>query len=333
MMHRLHRALALLSLLTVGHSAFGAPAAPSPRIARFAGDRAAAISYTFDDGLRDQYTVAAPLLDAVGFKGTFFVIPGRVSPDVADAERRQLDKRAWGTITWTELRDLSARGHEIASHTWSHPGLTKLTPAEVDEQFSKAAASIREHIGRPALTLAFPFNQSTPEIQAAALKYHVAFRSYQLGVGGDKTTVASLNAWADQQVRDKKWGVVMAHGISQGYAAFTDPDILRAHLAHVKSRSADLWVDTFATVARYEKERDDATLTVSSSALGRITFVLSGKLDPALYDVPLTVVFDIPGAKSAHAERAGRELPVRVSATTLQLDAAPASEPITLTWK
>src|SRR5438093_7615247 len=79
-------------------------AAPTARIARFAGDCAAAISYTFDDGLRDQFTLAVPLLNEVGFKGTFFVIPGSTAETTADAERRKSDKRAWGTITWAELQ-------------------------------------------------------------------------------------------------------------------------------------------------------------------------------------------------------------------------------------
>jgi peptidoglycan-N-acetylglucosamine deacetylase len=312
---------------------FDLPAPLAPRIARFAGDRAAAISYTFDDGLRDQYTVAAPMLNEAGFKGTFFVIPGRISETVEDAEKRKNDKRAWGTITWPELNELAAQGHEIASHTWSHPGLTKLTPAEVDAELVKARDAITTHIGRPPLTLAFPFNQSTPEIQAAALTYHVAFRSHQLGVGGDKTTVESLDAWADQQVRDHAWGVVMAHGIAYGYAAFTDPEILRTHLRYVKSREADIWVDTFANVARYEKERDDAKLTVSDSAPGRLTLLLTGTLDPARYDIPLTLVLNVPSPTSARAERAGHELPVRVSSTAVQIDATPSPDPITLTWK
>lgn len=308
-------------------------AQPEPRIARFAGDRTAAISYTFDDGTRDHYTVAAPMLNEVGFKGTFFVIPGRVSPDVADAEKRKNDKRAWGTITWDELRSMSAQGHEIASHTWSHPSLPKLTPAEVDAELAKARDAITTHIGRPPLTVTFPFNQSTSDIQAAALQHHVAYRSSQLGVGGDKSTVESLNAWADQQVRDNKWGVIMAHGISYGYAAFTDPQIFRTHLNYVKSRAADIWVDTFANVARYEKERDDANLAVSASSPGRLVFTLTGTLDPALYTVPLTVVLDIPAAKSARAVRAGHDLPVRVSASAVQIDAVPSPEPVTVIWQ
>jgi len=323
------RLFILLVSALVSTAAFAQPAA---RIARFAGDRAAAISYTLDDGLRDQYTIAVPMLNEAGFKGTFFVIAGRVSETVADAEHRKTDKRAWGTITWPELKEMAAQGHEISSHTWSHPNLTKLTPAEVDAELVKARDAITVHIGRAPLTLAFPFNARTPEIEAAALKYHVAFRSYQLGTG-DKSTAASLNAWADQQVRDKSWGVIMAHGISYGYAAFSDPENFRAHLHYMKTRAADIWVDTFANIACYEKERDGAKVTVSSSAPGSVVYVLSGQLDPALYDVPLTLVFDIPGVKSARAIRANHELPVRITKASLQIDAAPSPEPITVTWQ
>lgn len=309
-----------------------AASAPTPRIAKFAGDRAGALTYTFDDGLRDQFTHAAPMLDEAGFKGTFFVIPGRVSPDVADAEKRQGENRAWGTITWDELRDLSKRGHEIANHTWSHPNLTKLPPEEIAAQIDQAADAIAREIGRPPLTLAYPFNADTPEIQALALKRHVAARDYQMGVGG-KTTVESFNAWADKQARDRTWGVAMFHGIVRGYAALSDPEIFRSHLAHVKTRDADLWVATFSDVARYVRERDAAALSVVSSAPGRLVFTLISPLDPAIYDTPLTVVLDIPAAKSARAERAGQALPVRIMPTAVHIDAAPAPAPITVTWQ
>lgn len=326
-------ALLGLVLLAVHSAIFAADSAtPAPRIAKFSGDRAAALSYTFDDGLRDQFTHAAPMLDEAGFKGTFFVIPGRVSPDASDAEARQGDKRAWGTITWDELRDLSARGHEIANHTWSHPNLVKLPPDEITAQIDQAADAIAREIGRPTLTLAFPFNADTPEIRALAFKRHVATRDYQMGVGG-KTTAESFNAWADKQVRDRAWGVAMFHGIVRGYAALSDPEIFRAHLKHVKTRNADLWVATFADVARYTKERDAATLTVASSAPGRLVFTLTAPLDPAIYDVPLTVVLDIPTAKSARAERAGKPLPVRVTPTVVHIDAAPTPGPITVSWQ
>jgi hypothetical protein len=45
-------------LLPVFEAAAGEPVV---RIAKFSGDRSAALSYTFDDGLRDQYTVTVPI--------------------------------------------------------------------------------------------------------------------------------------------------------------------------------------------------------------------------------------------------------------------------------
>jgi peptidoglycan/xylan/chitin deacetylase (PgdA/CDA1 family) len=272
------------------------------------------------------------MLNESGFKGTFFVIPGRVSETVEDAEKRKDDKRAWGTITWDELKEMARQGHEIANHTWTHPNLTGLTPAEVVEQIVKAKDGIREHIGAAPLTLAFPFNASTPEIQAEALKQHVAYRAYQKGAGG-KDTVESLNAWADKQVKEGTWGVLMTHGIATGYAAFTDPEIFREHLNYVKGRDKEIWVDTFANVARYEKEREDAKLSVSSAVSGKVVCVLAGSLDSAVYDVPLTLVIEASGASSARAERSGQDLPVRVGNDKLQMDVIPGAGTINITWQ
>ena len=325
--------VALCCSLTTLLAAAGT-ATPMGRIARFNGDRAAAISYTFDDNLRDQYTLAVPMLNEVGFKGTFFIIPGATAETPHEGEQKEREEkvsRRWGGISWPELKEMAAQGHEIGSHTWSHKKLSKTAAEDVDPELNKAYDAIKTRLGKPPLTLAFPYNAATPEVQAAALKYHVACRAYQIGTS-DKTTVASLNAWADKLVKDKKWGVLMSHAVANGYAALSDPDILRTHLRYVKSRERDIWVDTFANIARYEKERDDAKLTLSGKA-GNVTCVLSSTLDPQIYDVPLTIVIDAAGVTAAHAERAGQGLPVRIEISSVYVEAAPSLQPITITWK
>ena len=303
----------------------------SARLARFDGDRAAAVSYTFDDGFRDQYTLAVPLLNQAGFKGTFFVIPGRTAATVEEAVRKQKEKRAWGGICWPELKIMADQGHEIASHSWSHPGLQKLTPAEVESELVKSYDAIKAGVGRAPLTFAFPFNQSTPDIKAAALKHYVACRSFQTGVGGG-STVEFLNQWADTQVREKGYGILMFHAISNGYAALSSPDILRDHLGYVKLHERDIWVDTFATVMRYEKEREDAKLVVTPTADGAIC-LLSGTLDPVVFNVPLTIVVDVPGVVSARAESDGTALAASVVGNAIRIRAVPGVRPIKLVWK
>jgi peptidoglycan/xylan/chitin deacetylase (PgdA/CDA1 family) len=304
---------------------------PDVRIAKFRGDRAAAVSYTFDDGLRDQYTLAVPMLNEVGFKGTFFIIPGHTSATPELGVQKQDTKRGWGGISWPELEEMAMQGHEIANDTWSHRSLARLSPEEVTAELTRSRDEITKRLGKPPLTLAFPFNQSTPAVRAAALESHAACRIYQTGVGG-KSTAGSLDAWVDKQVRDRTWGVLMMHGIARGYAAFDDPEALRDHLRHVKSRERDIWVDTFANIARYEKERENVKPEVSGS-IHDLAIILHSSLDARIFDIPLTVVVKAPGCTSARATCAGKELPTRISGDAIHLEATPSELPINLTWK
>lgn len=52
-------------------------------IARYKGDKFCAISYTFDDGLKEHYTHAAPQLEKRGFRGTFWINGAKINEDTA----------------------------------------------------------------------------------------------------------------------------------------------------------------------------------------------------------------------------------------------------------
>ncbi len=58
------------------------------RIADFKDAKAGAVSYTFDDGLRNQYLIAAPIMEKLQIPGTFFVIPGQVSATLQELRPR-----------------------------------------------------------------------------------------------------------------------------------------------------------------------------------------------------------------------------------------------------
>lgn len=77
---------------------------------------------TFDDGYRDTYETALPILKRYGFKSTHFII-------TADAERR---------LTWAELAEMKAAGMDIASHSYTHRELSGMTPAQQAEEIVKS---------------------------------------------------------------------------------------------------------------------------------------------------------------------------------------------------
>lgn len=317
-----------LFLLSLSGISFAQSGKVEAHIAQFDGDRAAAISYTFDDNLRDQYTLAVPLLNKAGFKATFFVIPSATAETPEEAIQKDSQKRAWGGITWSELKEMSDGGHEIASHTWSHPNLTKLTPEEVDTQLSKSLELIRERIGVKPLTLAFPFNASTPAIQVAALKYYLAFRAYQIGTG-EKTTTDALNKWADSLVKEHKWGVTMTHAVAHGYAAMSSPAVLGDHFDYVRKHSGEIWVDTFANVARYSLERENSQLAFTQDG-NVIRGVITSTLDPKVFNVPLTVVIKLPRAHVIEAFEDDRPLPVEYTDGSVHVRVSPDGRPIVI---
>src|ERR1051326_7164935 len=84
---------------------------PSPyELATWRGFRTCAVSYTFDDNSPKQFSMAQPMFDARGLHATFFCIVGNLS-----------------AARWATIESASAKGHEIASHTLTHPDLSKLT--------------------------------------------------------------------------------------------------------------------------------------------------------------------------------------------------------------
>lgn len=119
------------------------------------------IAVTFDDGLRDNYDVAAPILEKHGLRGWFFV-PAEF-PDVpwreqgTYAKERRLAAIAPGSypdgrvcMTWEELRDLVRRGHVVGSHTAGHRRLcADLTPEQVEREVVESRTMMEARLGTP----------------------------------------------------------------------------------------------------------------------------------------------------------------------------------------
>lgn len=99
---------------------------------------------TFDDGYRDNYDVAYPILKAYGMKAAIFLITDYVSlyPNY---------------LTWEEVRDMRQNGIEFGSHTLNHVDLTTCAnPEELKKQLIDSKAAIEWRLGCPITFLAYP---------------------------------------------------------------------------------------------------------------------------------------------------------------------------------
>ena len=101
------------------------------------------LGITFDDGHRTQFEHAFPVLERHGVPAIFFVTAGftETGPDY---------------MSWSQLRELTAAGHQVQAHGWVHRFMTHCDDAALDEELRRPKETIEDHLGRPVDALSFP---------------------------------------------------------------------------------------------------------------------------------------------------------------------------------
>ncbi|MDR1304717.1 MAG: polysaccharide deacetylase family protein [Verrucomicrobiales bacterium] len=327
--HSLRVIATLAAPLALTTTVSGAEPAPV-RIAKYRDNKAAAVCYTFDDGLRSQYTLAVPILNRLKVPGTFFIVSGPVASSAAEAAAKA--PGAFGGITWDQLRELAAQGHEIANHTVTHPNLAlTYDAAELERQVKECSDQIQREIGARPVSLAYPGNSRRMYTDRVVLRQVPVFRAHQYGLGKRDETPAAANAYLDKLIAEHRWDAAMIHGLEDGAYDPLRPAVLEAHLQYAQSRADELWIGTFGEVARYVQEAEATRARVLEQSADRVTFTLETALDPELFNVPLTVIVSAPNATAATAtDAAGNAIPTRLVNGEVLLNAKPGTGPLTV---
>jgi peptidoglycan/xylan/chitin deacetylase (PgdA/CDA1 family) len=117
-------------------------------LAAFRGERplpSKPVLITFDDGYRNVFANAAPVLQSLGLRATAYVISDRISNGDPSF------------LTWGRLRALEARGVEIGSHTATHADLTALSSEQALRELVRSRRRLEKKLGHPVRWLAYPF--------------------------------------------------------------------------------------------------------------------------------------------------------------------------------
>ena len=141
------------------------------------------VALTFDDGYKDNYTVAYPILKQYKYPATLFIYPYYVSNGGA-------------AIKWEMLKEMAADPLiKIQSHTFTHPNLNKTArqgSAAIKHEIVDSKNTLEQKLGIKVDTLAYPYGVFNPKILAAtkAAGYRSAFSigTTPIDYAGDKPT-------------------------------------------------------------------------------------------------------------------------------------------------
>ncbi|WP_200842027.1 polysaccharide deacetylase family protein [Actinomadura sp. K4S16] len=125
------------------------PAQTPPPPRKIDCDRVKCVALTFDDG-PGPYT--ARLLDTLkknGVRATFFMLGENVGAH-RDVVRR-----------------MALEGQEVANHTWSHPDLTTLSPAEVRSQIQRTQKVVKDASGVLPTLVRPPYGSVNKRVERA----------------------------------------------------------------------------------------------------------------------------------------------------------------------
>jgi len=255
--------------------------------------KSAAVSYTFDDGLPNQFDVAVPLFNKYGFKMTLFIITGKVTD-------------------WTKIKSAAVDGHEIASHTVSHPNLSTLTVNQQRTELEGSSNSINANIlSQNGLTIAYPYCVSGKDsivsrlyfaargcsgsIESQTPKNFLNISSIICGSNQSVNSVAAFKTKADNVAASKGWLVYLIHAINNdnGYAPLAE-EYLEGSLLYLKNNSNKFWVEAFGNVAKYIKERNCVSVVEKSRIDTAITIDVSDTIDNNIFNHPVSIRRSLP---------------------------------------
>ncbi len=121
------------------------------------------IVLTFDDGSVTVLKNAVPAMARAGFTAINYLVAdligGRNAWDIVNGEvpDRLMDD--------AQVRDWLAAGHEIGSHTRSHPRLSKIPPAQAREEIFASKKMLEDRFGVPIRHFCYPYGDLSPQVR------------------------------------------------------------------------------------------------------------------------------------------------------------------------
>jgi peptidoglycan/xylan/chitin deacetylase (PgdA/CDA1 family) len=191
------------------------------------------LTLSFDDGFRRSFYKVADIYETHGLSACFNVIASGHLREFEAVGEYILPELMGNFDDWNALK---SRGHEVMPHSWKHLNLTEQPLEEAKALIVKCLDYFEAHLDGYKSSEAvfnFPFNASTPELEAFAMSKVLAIRSYGASAIGDKPKPQTsyrkacwskgpenIDQWVENMVNkfldsDGGWMILNTHGLDK----------------------------------------------------------------------------------------------------------------------
>lgn len=131
---------------------------------------------TFDDGFRNFYTDAFPVLNRYGFTATMYLPTAHIG-------QTRLSFKGKDCLTWDEVRELQRHGISFGSHTVTHPQLHNCDADSIKKEVFESKEVIEQELGCAVESFAYPYAFPETDVRfKARLREELRQAGYENGV-------------------------------------------------------------------------------------------------------------------------------------------------------
>lgn len=136
---------------------------------------------TFDDGYKDNYFNAYPILKQYKFNATIFLISSLVNKD--------------HYLSWQEIQEMNSNHILFEGHTFSHPHLNEIKDEKIlQQELLDSKKDLEKNLGYKIDYLAYPYGDYDQHVISMVQKYgYRAAFTVHLGSDMDKDNPYTLN--------------------------------------------------------------------------------------------------------------------------------------------
>ncbi|WP_269538857.1 polysaccharide deacetylase family protein [Cerasicoccus fimbriatus] len=335
---RLIFAICILVNFTRTASASADDSTGATRVASWKDDRTAAFMLMFDDGWPGQLQVAIPELQKRELTATFYMVP---------------DKGEYKTLApkWAE----AIKGGYIiyGNHTMTHQGVRDYEHAQTE--ILECTRIIREELqpipGKPNRLISFaqpgvpkgkwtlPKEDLIRVLEEDNMIKRPTFRGH--GAISHLQELEQMTALAEEAIASQGTEYLILHGVERIGSKWQDfwalkQDIFLPLLDYLAEKQAanELWITDHISWHQYETERNAASVKLLQANDSKIELELTASVNPELYDLPLTLITNVPAEWSeCQIKQGDRTALVSVTDGKIIYDALPNGATIQISAK